>query len=195
MNRPKRVTLSATAAGTGSNSYVTLDFAEAYFAPLLDGDEWFAFPKDRREVALMSATHEIDALIGETGLDGTKYYDDSYGTSEQALLFPRSVDLEPATGTIEIPEDIEKATCELALWLLKRKRSGGLVNTQEMRDRGVRSLSLDGMSIVLGKAAFKEWPRNVRKWVSQFWARGGTTAIAGGAQLWHDYSDDGVVAV
>lgn len=194
MGKPKRKALVATVAAHTANSYVTPGFADDYFSGLLEGDDWFAFPGDRREVALMTATRDIDACITESGLDGVKYYGDAYGLTEQSLLFPRTFDLDPVTDDPDIPEDIEKATCELALWRLKRRRGGNLIDTQEMRERGVRAVSVDGISVTLGRSGFNEWPRHIKKWVSQFWNRGGETVLHRDTPMFHDWATDKRVA-
>lgn len=52
--------IDATIAGENANSYVTLAFADAYFADTLEARKWFAFSLDDRGRALVSATRKID---------------------------------------------------------------------------------------------------------------------------------------
>lgn len=82
--------------------YGTLEKANNYFAMMLEGQRWLYTDSLKKMQALVSATKRIDRLnfIGDKA-------DDS-----QYLQFPRGTD------TL-VPVDIEQATYELALVLLK----------------------------------------------------------------------------
>ncbi len=81
----------------GTNSYITVAEADAYFAERYGYDKWDLEPD--KEGALISATQNLDMMC--TWL-GTKC-DDS-----QALAFPRTPDCP------EVPQDIMDAQCEVA---------------------------------------------------------------------------------
>lgn len=82
--------------------YGTLEKADNYFASMLEGQLWTFSDRLRRLQALTSATKRIDRLnfVGDKA------------SADQPLQFPRGTD------TL-VPVDIEQATYELALALLK----------------------------------------------------------------------------
>ncbi len=82
--------------------YGTLEKADNYFALMLEGQLWTYTEQFRKVQALVSATKRIERLnfIGDKA------------SADQPLQFPRGTD------TI-VPADIEHATYELALVLLK----------------------------------------------------------------------------
>lgn len=82
--------------------YGTLDRADNYFASMLEGQKWAYTTRQRKLAALVSATKAIDRL----NFVGDKADCDQY------LQFPRGTD------TI-VPVDIEQASYELAIALLK----------------------------------------------------------------------------
>lgn len=105
------VTLDATLAGASSNSYITVATATTYFGNRLDDSTWTAATADNKAAALITATTWLEAL-------------DYYGTratTTQALKWPRT-DYECDGVEIDataIPRDIQSATAEVALALLK----------------------------------------------------------------------------
>jgi hypothetical protein len=162
--------IDATVAGAGSNSYVTLAFADGYFADTLEAREWFAASPEDRARALISATRKIDEEF--------RYYGRSYDTvTPQALKFPRDSDLD-AQGNLEIPDGIEYATCELALHLLGKHTSGDLVDREQLQEQGVRSMSIDGVSERYGGGVWDNFPRRVRKLLRPFIDLGGRTVAS-----------------
>lgn len=82
--------------------YGTIERADNYFALLLHGMRWSDTPRDRKLMALVSATKRIDTL---------NFYG-SKAVADQPLQFPRGTD------TL-VPVAIEEATYEVALALLK----------------------------------------------------------------------------
>jgi len=109
-----------TPGAANANVYVTLAFADQYFADRLNTDAWTG--DDNKKKALIQATRDIDALT----FTGYKYYtgNDAEGNPLQALEFPRRYNASSsveylATGLI-IPVKIKMATCEQALYLLKQ---------------------------------------------------------------------------
>jgi hypothetical protein len=73
-------TIDATEAGPSANCYVTLAFADSYFADGLEADDWDSFDDDQKTRALIAATRQLDNLR----LWGDKHL------ASQALEFPRS---------------------------------------------------------------------------------------------------------
>jgi len=97
----------------GTNTYVTVADAVAYFALRLDAAAWEEASEDQRSRALATATLLLDSLEWE-----------GYAVSEtQSLAWPRRVVFfDPRLGrlvrTDSIPDRVANATCELAYHLL-----------------------------------------------------------------------------
>jgi hypothetical protein len=162
--------IDATIAGAESNSYVTLAFADGYFADTLEAREWFVASPEDRARALISATRKIDEEF--------RYYGSPYDTATpQALKFPRESDLD-AEGAVEIPDGIEYATCELALHLVQQRTSPDLVDREKLQDQGVRSIAMDGVSEQYGRGVWSNFPRRVRKLLRPFIELGGRTVAS-----------------
>ena len=116
------VTVTATAKGTTSNSYVTLAEADAYFEGRLDVSEWDAATTDNQNRALVMATNRLEQ-------------EDYFGTptdSDQRLKWPRS-GVWDSDGRVwdqdEVPRPVKEATYELALALT--------VGDLELKDTGL----------------------------------------------------------
>lgn len=125
----------ATVGGAESNSYLTLEEADAWFADGLRDQRWTTFSDARRTQALIEATRMIEALplIGRP-----------YDPSNQALHFPRTTDL--LDGALALPAGIVHATAEQALYLLETAASPELLDRRELQRQGVQTISLDGIS-------------------------------------------------
>ncbi len=163
-------TIDATIAGPQSNSYVTLAFADGYFADTLEARDWFSASPEDRARALISATRKIDEEF--------RYYGRAYDTTTpQALKFPRDSDHD-AQGNLEIPDGIEYATCELALHLLQQRTSPDLVDRERLQDQGVKGISIDGVSERYGRGVWSNFPRRVRKLLRPFIELGGRTVAS-----------------
>lgn len=128
-------TIDATLGGVSSNSYISLDDADAHFADTLREADWSQYSADDRSRGLIQATRQIE------GMDLRGVPDDT----DQALHFPRSHDYD-ADGNLEMPEYIERAVCEQALWLLNRRDAPPLLDRGALQAEGVASVSLDGVS-------------------------------------------------
>ena len=90
-------------------SYISVADANIYFSSRLHKLAWDEATSSNKTIALSEATERIDRLR----FAGWLVEDD------QANEFPRYYDYaEGADGTEEVPEDIEKATAEVALALL-----------------------------------------------------------------------------
>ena len=93
----------------GTNSYVTVAEADAYFADLYDRDKWAS--EANKEGALISATQQLDLLC------------DWYGwksDADQVLEFPRVPDADP------VPQAVKDAQCEIAYAII----DAGSVSTE-----------------------------------------------------------------
>lgn len=112
-----------------TNSYVTVEEADAYFDCTLNIDEWNKYDTSTKEKALITATRQIDRLP----LSSRKL--DLY----QNLEFPRVDTALPFTDGI--PQAVMYAVCEQALFLLK-----GGSKRQELQKQGVKSYSLGDLS-------------------------------------------------
>lgn len=146
-------TIVCTPGGASDNCYVTLAQATTYFSLGLREEIWDSYPTLLREQALIQATQDIEALGGPRVREdltrrarfiGGPYDDDA---TAQALHFPRTVDYDTA---VVIPDGVKWSVCEQAWWLLAQRAAGGpLVDTDDLRSRGVQSLSVDGTSVAL----------------------------------------------
>ena len=93
-----------------TNSYVTRDEANAYFADRLNSDTWDEATDTDKSKALIQATQIID----QKDFLGYK------SVSTQALKFPRTglvddgIDVDGST----VPKRVKDAVCELAIWCL-----------------------------------------------------------------------------
>lgn len=120
----------------GTNSYVTVEEADAYFADRLDVAAWTEASETQKPQALVTATRMLD------GLDWTGYV----VSESQPLAFPRSGDyFDPRTGTTislssTVPSRVQNATIELAYHLLN---NDGLLDDTGL----VESINIAGISI------------------------------------------------
>lgn len=162
--------IDATVAGASSNSYVTLPFADGYFADTLEAREWLAASPEDRSRALISATRKIDEEF--------RYYGSPCDTTTpQALKFPRDSDRD-AQGSPEVPDGIEYATCELALHLVRQQTSPDLADREKLQEQGVRGFAVDGISERYGPGVWDNFPRRVRKLLRPFIDVGGRTVAS-----------------
>ena len=109
-----------------ANSYVSTEYADAYFS--LRGNEiWAAATTNQKEVALVKATDYIDQTYGQRWI-GSKY-------RMTGLEWPRYCTVYDADT---IPENLKKATCELALEALTTP-----LNQAITRERAVKREKVD----------------------------------------------------
>lgn len=134
--------LDATAGGTNSNSYVTVDDANEYFETSLSGPDWDGI--DEQEIALVSATEYLEAHV---------LWNDDKLTTEQALHFP-------STDFPTIPVLIKRAVCLLAIHLNAVGVKGGT---------SLKSLSFGKVKIDIGEQSYDgSLPENVVSLISEF---------------------------
>jgi hypothetical protein len=87
------------------NSYVTIEYADAYLAMRLFNESWLTAITEKKNIALCHATRIIDTL----SFRGLKE------TTDQVLSWPRILE---SGYDAELPEEIKWACCEIALALL-----------------------------------------------------------------------------
>lgn len=103
------VTLVATIGGAASNSYVDVAAADAYFNNRLNVTAWDGVTDaDNKSRALIQATEWIDAFT----------FVGARTSTTQRLSWPRNPD-DDAFEDDEIPLNLQRATFELALHLLR----------------------------------------------------------------------------
>lgn len=124
------------ALAKGTNSYVTVEEADAYFEDRLDVAAWTAADEPTKAQALVTATSILDNLdwIGAAV------------SESQALAFPRVGQyFDPRLGTYIMlsgsPVRLTKAVCEQAYHLLNN--DGLLDDTGEVDTLSVGSISLN----------------------------------------------------
>jgi len=98
--------LDATVGGPASNSYVTLEEAQAYMATNMYGAAWLELDEEVQEQTLMMATIQVDSIC----------YLGQKATAEQSLKWPRTgltYDGHPLPSDI-VPREVKIAVCEQA---------------------------------------------------------------------------------
>jgi len=106
------MSLDATVGGANTNAYIDRTNADAYFADHVFDDAWNNAVNADKESALIMATARID------------FYDyiGQKNTTTQALKWPRvntDLSLIRSYPTSIHPPPIQKATCEMALYILQ----------------------------------------------------------------------------
>lgn len=119
----------------GTNSYVSLEEANAYFESHVDNSEWFNLAALTKERLLITSTRILDNLSW-TG---------SAVSQSQPLAFPRVISyFDPRVGavvsTADTPTRISSATFEMALHL--HNNDGLLSETGTIADLNVGPVSL-----------------------------------------------------
>jgi hypothetical protein len=123
----------------GTNSYVTVSEADAYFEDRLDAAAWTEAPESQKSQSLVTAT---------SLLDDSKWTGVAVRVS-QPLAFPRQGSyFDPKLGTRvllgnDTPSRVVQATFELAYHLLNN--DGLLDNTGGVKDLTVGDLKLTGV--------------------------------------------------
>ncbi|MGF9711720.1 DnaT-like ssDNA-binding protein [Paenibacillus naphthalenovorans] len=125
----------------GTNSYVSVDDADIYFADRLFADKWESATPLDKEKALIMATRKIDMQL----LNGRKV------DSAQTLQFPRSIysryKYPPYPQWVdesEVSDDVKSAVCEEALAILSYTKESQ--KRTQLQRQGVTSFSLGSLS-------------------------------------------------
>ena len=187
MAKPVRRTqprIDATVAGTLSTSFVTLKFANQYHGDLLSGKAWEAHEISDRERALNSATADIDNTFRSAGAWWDKH---DLVDPEQALVFPRTGDRTNA-GVLEILDDVEDATCILALHKLEEAEGGDPISLTAMQNDGARMVNAGGMTVISKGRRWSSFPKEVEQLLAPYIHRGGrvTSGRSYRKRRWHE---------
>jgi len=104
--------LDATVGGASANSYLTVEEADALAAADYGPEvsTWLSVGAEAKGQVLMRATREIDGYL-RTGWP-------PYAT-DQALLFPRAIDVTGSPAAPYLPRTLKLATYEQATYLLR----------------------------------------------------------------------------
>ena len=147
--------IKADPGGADSNSYVTLQEAETYFADRLRVDAWSGASSADKEKALLTACRHVEACrirvhrrpYGYPGelpdAMGRPYDPLAPSNPDQALSFPRKKDKDNA-GDYAIPKRAKDAQCEETLALVAR--GAEQERRRALQAAGVTSFSVDGLS-------------------------------------------------
>ena len=139
-----------------SESYCTIEEANAYFSGRLHAESWFEADDETKENAILQATKAIDRQL----LRGRKT------NPEQELAFPRHPDT-------EIPAAVKEACCEEALAILEKGNS----QRRRLQQEGVQSFSLGNMSETYVVGAGKGLLSQEAKELLRPWLLGGVFII------------------
>ena len=126
--------LDATVGGASSNSFVTVAAADTYMDTRMYNTDWTGATTATKESALVTATTLLNELIWR----GTK------ASTAQYLEFPRNALVDQNGFSIEndvIPEQVKKATYELALDLVKADR------VKETGTEGFKSIKVGPLTL------------------------------------------------
>ncbi len=133
---PTTLVLLATAGHANANSYATVAEADLYFVHHPEWEKWDRLYTNEKSRNLILATTQIDMLC----IDGVKYNDTlTLGVPNQALKFPRSVDVSGAT--VYIPMPVKKACYEQAIYIAG-KGGGGTSTRAQLQAEGVTRITI-----------------------------------------------------
>ena len=147
------VTIDATIGSASANSYMTLAEADAYVEAMVlstDANAWSSGNIDSRNRALTAATQRLDRerFLGaratdtqalqwpRTGVRKPDTYVNTYATG-----FPFRISDDYFTDT-EIPDQIQRAQLELAVYLKNNVDGIGLSGLEDFKSVSVGSLSV-----------------------------------------------------
>jgi hypothetical protein len=121
--------------------YADVTYGDAYFAERLGAEAWDDADAADKLKALKQATAQIDLLplVGEK----------CDTTTPQAREFPRDLDAGCADGSGDVPDEVARATCEVAIALLEGKSlrslsEGANVKSERVGDASVQYGSARG---------------------------------------------------
>lgn len=139
------MTLDASIGGVNSNSYATIEEADAYFATRFNSSTWTSSNNSNKEIALIEATRLLDTLVSWKGY---------VKSDSQSLKWPRTfvptVDsqysridtvLSSYISDSIIPKDVKNATYELAINLLTN--NGYVSDENDLTKLKVGPITLD----------------------------------------------------
>jgi hypothetical protein len=169
------LSIVATAGAADANSFVLLTEAETYMEGRGNKALWAAASEGDKNIALVEATRDIDALdVKYTG----------YRTDDtQALAWPRqwAVDLSNPVNsyfdTDEIPTALKNATCELAFQYIKAGTTdvAALDTKTNVKRKKVDVLETEYFSSTETRTGLARYPR-VMGWLRPLLENSGPTA-------------------
>jgi hypothetical protein len=121
--------LVTTPGSATADSYISLTEADIYAAARFGSDVWSALSDADQEKALRQATRDID----RGRFRGVKT------NPGQALQFPRDYRSESAADSLDVPDEVQEACFEQALWVAQHSATGGRSVRQQLQSEGVRS--------------------------------------------------------
>lgn len=127
-------TIVATVGASDANSYLSVETATEILDARLGSSAWADAEPDDQARALIMATRTIDS-------NRFRGYKVAY---DQALEFPRSD--QPNTPPDEIPEDVQLACAEQALWCIQNASTGGKSDRQALQAQGVAQYTVGNLS-------------------------------------------------
>jgi hypothetical protein len=147
------ITIDASVGGANANSYLTLAAAELVIEGFVQDDDvtaWASATTDQKNRALCSATQRIDRerFLGARATDtqalqwprdGVRKPDTYINT--YAVGFPFRITTDYYTTT-EIPDQIKKAQCVLAVYLNNNKDGLSLSGMEDYKSVTIGSLSV-----------------------------------------------------
>ena len=102
--------INSTPSAVDANSYISVAYADSYFATKFGATAWSDFTTAEKEQLCVSATEALNVLK----FGGVK------SVNAQSLEWPRAY-LEDSSGQMispqAIPANVQKATCEMAYWI------------------------------------------------------------------------------
>ncbi len=161
-----------TPGGASDNCYITLADANAYFANTLRNATWTSasYTDTQREQALIQATQQLEQLGGARPVDSPSracFWGEPYDESTpQALHFPRTTDV-TIGGEVEVPQAVQQAVCEQALFCLQALTATDLIDHAQMQANNVQSFSVDGLSVTYSRKTPADVPDDI---APQAWA-------------------------
>jgi hypothetical protein len=147
------ITIDATVGGANANSYLTLAAAELVIEGFVQDDDvtaWATATTDQKNRALYTATQRLDRerFLGarvtdtqalqwpRTGVRKPDTYINTY-----AVGFPFRITTDYYTDT-EIPDQVKKAQCVLAVYLNNNKDGLALSGLEDYKSVSIGSLSV-----------------------------------------------------
>ena len=148
------ITIDATVGGANANSYLTLAAAELVIEGFVQDDDvtaWASATTDQKNRALYTATQRLDRerFLGARATDtqalqwprtGVRKPDTYINT--YAVGFPFRITTDYYTDT-EIPDQIKKAQCVLAVYLNNNKDGMALSGLEDYKRVQIGSLSVE----------------------------------------------------
>lgn len=148
----------------GATSYLSVEDADSFHEDALYSDDWLevTLTMPRKERALMAASRMLDDLWRWRGVPAT---------TRQGLDWP----LLATDGTAYFPNDIKRATAEVALWLIRNPPGSGGAPAAQQTVEGVK---LGPMELTFAVPNDPEpvkaeiFPASVARYLSQYGSMG-----------------------